>query len=175
VKPRVLRRAAASCLLGALVLTACVGGSSTAAVRLPPGQVAAATALTYERFEGGTTSLDAYAGRPVVLNFFASWCVPCITEMPDFEAAHQLLGDRVAMVGINVMDRPADGEAVVARTGVTYDLGRDPEAALFNAFGTLGMPTTLFLRPDGTVAASHTGALTRRQLLDRIRTELGVS
>jgi thiol-disulfide isomerase/thioredoxin len=175
VKPSVIRRAAASCLLGAMVLAGCSSGSATGAARVPADQLTATLALPFERFDGGTTTLDAYTGRPVVLNFFASWCTTCVTEMPDFEAVHQELGDRIAMVGINVLDRPADGEAVAARTGVTYDLGRDPQASIFNGFGTLGMPTTIFLRADGTVAASHTGALNRRQLLDKIRTELGVT
>src|SRR5687768_1393784 len=55
---------------------------------------------TFTLLEGGSMSLGDLRGTPVVLNFFAEWCPPCVTEMPAFEAVHQELGDRVAFVGL---------------------------------------------------------------------------
>ena len=122
----------------------------------------------FERFDGSRASLADYRGRPVVVNFWASWCPPCVSEMPTFEQVHQRYRDRVAFLGVNLTDDPADAARLVARTGVTYDLARDPRGDAFRAFGGLGMPTTVFVSADGEVLATRTGDLSR-ELEDLVR------
>lgn len=101
----------------------------------------------------------ALRGRPVVLNFFASTCAPCVTEMPALEATHQALGDRVAFVGVAVNDRVEDALAMVEDTGVTYPVAADPSGELFTSAGFSFLPVTVILDADGEVAKRLTGAL----------------
>ena len=128
----------------------------------------------YDTPDGATTTLAAYAGRPLVVNFFASFCTPCITEMPEFEGVHQDLRDEVTFVGIAVQDRPDDAADIIERTGVTYDTGLDPDGRVFQAIGGVALPTTAVIRADGTIADVRTGAVSEGTLRDLIRDELGV-
>ncbi len=127
---------------------------------------------SFERFDGGTGSFTDYEGAPLVVNFFASWCTPCVDEMPEFERVHASLGDRVAFLGLNVTEQPASARALIARTGITYDTGRDPTGDLLRAFGGVAMPTTVFVRADGTVARVHAGKLDATELRRIIDEEL---
>jgi cytochrome c biogenesis protein CcmG/thiol:disulfide interchange protein DsbE len=130
--------------------------------------------IAYDTPDGGSTTLAAYAGTPVVLNFFASTCSPCITEMPEFEGVHQDLGADVTFVGIAVQDRPDDAADIVRRTGVTYDTGLDPDGTIFQAIGGVALPTTALIRADGSIATVRTGAVSEGKLRDLIRDDLGV-
>ena len=99
------------------------------------------------------------AGRPAVVNFFGAWCTPCVQEMPDFQEAFESWGDRVAFLGLSTNESPEDGQELVERTGVTYDTGRDPDGSIVTSFAAVNMPTTIFIRADGTILRSHTGRL----------------
>lgn len=118
----------------------------------------------FERFDGTAATLSDYRGRPLVVNFWASWCPPCVAEMPDFEAVHQQLGDQVAFLGVNLTDDPAAGDALARRTGVTYDLARDPNGQLFEAMGGFSMPTTFLVSAEGRIVEQRNGQLSRSQL-----------
>jgi thiol-disulfide isomerase/thioredoxin len=168
----------------ALVLAACAGGDSTVDIPDEAGDTgaddpAAAVGwslpdLEVDSFEGEPVSLSDYTGTPLVVNFWASWCPPCIAEMPDLEAVHQLADGRVTFVGINTQDTQERAGELVQQTGVTYDLVRDPDAALFQAFGVFAMPTTFYVDAAGNVVARHSGLLTRDALLDDLHGHLGV-
>jgi cytochrome c biogenesis protein CcmG/thiol:disulfide interchange protein DsbE len=128
------------------------GGGAAAAIELP-------------RLNGeGSVSLAAFLGRPVVVNFFASWCVPCRNEMRAFEAVSRELKDRVAFVGVNHLDDRQGALRMVAETGVRYPTGYDPEGRIAASYGLFGMPTTLFVAPDGRLLETYTGELSRDQL-----------
>ena len=156
-RPLVLTAAAA---LIVIVAGACGTGA---------GDDVQATDIEFELLDGGTTTVGAYLDRPLVLNFFASWCTPCITEMPALESVHQQRPD-VALVGLAVNDTPTRAREIVADTGVTYATGVDPNSAISNAYEILGMPTTLFIAPDGEVVYQHTGGLTFDQIADHLNT-----
>jgi thiol-disulfide isomerase/thioredoxin len=159
----------------ALVAAACSGaGDSTEA---PDGGVAASAqaqgdsipADTFETFAGETASLADYAGRPVVVNFWASWCPSCVAELSAaFRPAQQQLGEQVAFLGMNIQDERSRALELVAETGVLFDLAEDPEGALYTALGGLGMPFTVFVSADGQVLEVHNGPLTEGQLVDKI-------
>ncbi len=130
---------------------------------------------TFEHFDGRIVRLSDWAGTPMVVNFWASWCPPCVAEMSAaFEPVHQQLGDQVAFVGLNLQDDAEDAFGIVRQTRVTYDLGRDPTGELFSAFGGFGMPTTVFVDESGVVKETHTGPLTQGQLQQQIADSLGV-
>jgi len=110
------------------------------------------------------TVADLLESGPVVVNFWASWCAPCIQEMPEFEEVHLAYTDRVTFVGINVNDRPEDAADMIERTGITYLVGLDPDGAYAEAAGALSMPTTLVFATDGTVAETTLGAMSGEEL-----------
>jgi cytochrome c biogenesis protein CcmG, thiol:disulfide interchange protein DsbE len=126
--------------------------------------------FAYERLEGGASVdfEDFRDGRPAVINFFAEWCPPCVAEMPSFEDAYQEHGDEVAFLGLSYNESAEDGAALVERTGVTYETGRDPAGDIITAFSGLGMPTTVFIAADGTIVTSHTGAITPSELEEEL-------
>jgi peroxiredoxin len=126
-------------------------------------------------FQGRPVRLADFRGRPVVLNFWASWCPPCLAEMPEFQRVHQRLGDRVAFLGVNQRDQLQAAEQLARSSGVTYPLAVDPAGRAFDAFGGLGMPTTVLIGADGTVADIFAGQLDETLLRERIRKALGVS
>jgi cytochrome c biogenesis protein CcmG, thiol:disulfide interchange protein DsbE len=130
----------------------------------------AAPNFTFEALEGGDeVEFDEYRdGRPALINFFARSCVPCVTEMPDLEAVHQEFGDDVAFVGLSYQESVEDAQDLVDRTGVTYEIGRDPSGEIITAYEGFGLPTTIFVTADGTI----TNAYTRKMQPDEMQREL---
>lgn len=176
-------RLVALATVAALALAACGGGpqdaeSSGAGAGSVTGPTPASgepvPGVLVEAFDGSTVSLTDYAGTPMVVNFWASWCPPCVAEMPDLESVHQQAGDRVAFVGVNTQDTIENATRLADETGVTYDLVRDPDTELFRGFGVFGMPSTFYVDADGIIVERHTGLLTRDALVDDLREHLGV-
>ena len=121
-----------------------------------------------EGFDGGTVRLADFAGQPLVVNFWASWCVPCLAELPGFERVHQQHQGEVAFLGVNLADDPAAAEAVLDQTGISYPVARDPDGSAFEAFQGFGMPTTVFISPEGAIVELYTGELSAEALAERI-------
>ncbi len=129
-------------------------------------------------FTGGTLSSAALAGKPTVLNFYASWCGVCNREMPDFQAVHIALGQGVNFVGVNPQSNDSDSSQaeMVARTGVTYPTVRDRNDDLLRLFNTSGaLPTTLFIDASGKVVNVHNGGLDQVSLKSALQQYLGVA
>ncbi|MDH3301325.1 MAG: TlpA family protein disulfide reductase [Acidimicrobiia bacterium] len=124
--------------------------------------------LAFTTGDGGSGSLSDYGGRPLVVNFFASWCPPCRAELPDFETVHQELGDRVTFVGVNQDFTEATWRAFVAESKVSYDTVFQPNSDIWNELGTGAMPTTAFISPDGEVVHLWAGLLTDDKLIELI-------
>ena len=125
--------------------------------------------LTFDTFEGDVAAFSDFEGQPVVLNFWASWCPACVAEMPDFEIVSQGFGDDVVFLGLDTQETSIDGaNALVHSTGVTYQLGLDPDGALFRRFGGVGMPTTVFIDAEGRVVDVISGAIFAEDLENKI-------
>ncbi|MHB8671143.1 MAG: TlpA family protein disulfide reductase [Acidimicrobiales bacterium] len=118
-------------------------------------------------------ALDALAGhgRPLLVNFWSSTCIPCRKEMPTLEAAYRRAGGRVGFVGVDEEDERAPAQRLMAATGVTYASGYDRDGALSGKWGLVGLPTTVVLGADGVVAGRVLGPLDRAGL-DRILAKL---
>ena len=136
---------------------------------------APAPGATFAELHGGLGSLAALRGKPVVVNFFGSWCVPCVRETPALQKAHTELGSKVTFLGLAVTDSQANASAFVQRSGVTYEVGRDPTGSIAESFDVVSYPSTLLLAADGTIVARHTGALTTASLLALVRSHLGIT
>jgi thiol-disulfide isomerase/thioredoxin len=131
--------------------------------------------LALPRLEGeGRVELASFGGRPIVINFFASWCPNCVAEMPDFERVHQELGDRVGFLGISQQDAPRLSVELAHETGITYPAGVDERGEFFTAIGGRAMPTTVFVRAGGEIAFVQVGALDADGLRDAIGRYLDV-
>lgn len=114
--------------------------------------------------DGGLGTFADFAGTPVVVNFFASWCEPCRAELPDFAAVRAELGDEVTFVGVNVRDSEDDARRLLEETGVDFVVARDPSGSLSEAFGVINMPSTFFLDAGGRIVSSRPGTLSADDL-----------
>jgi cytochrome c biogenesis protein CcmG, thiol:disulfide interchange protein DsbE len=135
--------------------------------RVPATQRDPLPELTLAGFGGDDVplvDLTSYRGTPLVVNFWASWCAPCVREMPDFQRFADEMSDRVPLLGVNVQDAPANAQAFVDELDITYDLATDPAGELYAAVGGYGMPTTLFVDAEGTIVYRHTGPLDTEEL-----------
>jgi cytochrome c biogenesis protein CcmG/thiol:disulfide interchange protein DsbE len=146
--------------------------ASTAVQTYPPGT--SARALRLPGLDGPEVDLAALRGRPVVVNFWATWCEPCVREFPLLRAAaaaHKT--DRLAVVGVLTGDRPGAARDFVRAHHATWPVALDPEATTASAWGAVGLPHTWFVRPDGTLASHQLGELTQasldRQLAEILR------
>ena len=112
-------------------------------------------------------TLAAAPGRPVVLTFFASWCAPCVAELPLLEKLAR--AGTADVVGVDEMDQRPDGQDLVRRTGVTFPSGFDHDGSVGQRYAIDGLPINVFIAPDGRVVAYHRGQLDRGQLDDLMR------
>lgn len=124
-----------------------------------------------EFLDGGTQQLAELAGvgTPVVLNFWASTCIPCLNEMPALEEVSNELDGQVTFLGVAVADGEDAANEMVERTGVTYRNARDPRSEIFAVYGGIALPRTVLITGDGTVVETHSGELDAdgiRDLLD---------
>jgi len=131
-------------------------------------------AAVFTTFDDETVPLTSLRGTPVLVNFFASTCTPCIKEMPALEAVHKDLGDQVTFLGLATQDRPEEALALVQRTGVTYRTAQDPDGSVITALGGLVLPTTVLLDASGEIVATHTGELSEAELRSLIADTFGI-
>jgi cytochrome c biogenesis protein CcmG/thiol:disulfide interchange protein DsbE len=131
-----------------------------------------APGFTLPSLHGGTpVDLDALGKdrhRPVVLNFFASWCGPCQKETPLLARtadAEQAKGSSIQFVGVDVADPPANAIAFVKQSGLDYPIGADSELRVTSGlYGLDGEPNTFFVNGSGTVIGHQIGALDQSEL-----------
>ena len=163
--------AAAMVAIGLVAAVVFAGGDTDTTPVNTSGDSAAEFALP--NFEGETVRLSDFRGQGVVVNYWASWCLPCLAELPGFEQVYQRHRGEVAFLGINLADDPSSALSVVADTGITYPLAVDADGVTFNAFGGYAMPTTVFISADGEVLELRGGELTAEELEARIETYFG--
>lgn len=114
---------------------------------------------------GETLALEDFLSeRPLVVNFWASWCVPCRREAPLLEAAWQRHRGRVQFIGVNFQDQEAEALKFIEEFGQSFPSGADPRGEVGVAFGLFGVPTTYFIRPDGMIRAQKVGELSEEEL-----------
>ena len=107
---------------------------------------------------GGTFTLRSLRGKPVVLNFWASWCVPCREETPLLVRLHRVYGPRgVQFVGLDTEDQVAGARAFVAQHHVDYLVARLEDERVIDAYSVPGLPTTVFIGADGIVTGKVVG------------------
>ena len=124
-----------------------------------------APSFTLKLLDGKDFNFADYKGKPVLINFFASWCLPCREEMPVLEKIVQQYGSKgVVFLGIAIDDTEEKMKDFVAKYGVTFPVGLDKTATIQKSFGIYGIPTTYFIDKQGVINYSHSGSVTEELL-----------
>jgi cytochrome c biogenesis protein CcmG/thiol:disulfide interchange protein DsbE len=121
----------------------------------------------------GRISLADFRGQVVVVNFFASWCEPCTLEAADLQRAwRKVEGHHVTFLGVAIQDQYREAQAFLNKYGVTYPAAFDRDGTVSEAYRLTGIPTTVFVDPQGRMAGRHSGIFVGDQgiaaLLERI-------
>ncbi len=118
--------------------------------------------------EGNAVRLSDFFGKPIVLNFWASWCGPCKMEMPDFNEKYLELGDDVHFLMVNMTDGAqetlASATAFVEQSGYAFPVYYDTEQIAAYTYGVYSLPTTYFIDAEGYAVAYGMGALSMEDL-----------
>lgn len=124
--------------------------------------------ITVYDAEGRAAKLSDFRGKPVVLNFWASWCGPCKSEMPAFEQIYGKYGQQIHFLMVNITDgyqeTQENASAFIAQQGYSFPVYYDMGAVGAGLFGIHSLPTTFFLNAEGNLVAHATGALNEANL-----------
>ncbi len=172
-----------------VVLTGCTGDERSPGVAAPPsvtdvvtdlppcpeqtaGSAAGGTlpGLALDCLGGGSLDLALAPGTPTVLNLWASWCGPCRTELPFVEQLADTAGDRVRVIGVSSQDGVPQATSFAADAGLTFPSAFDADGELAAGLGLKGLPHSVFLAADGSVAHVEVGAV---ESFDELRALVG--
>ena len=153
-------------LAAILALGAVAATSGTAASPAPQASDQPAPAFTLPALGGssGQVTLAGYAGRPVIINFFASWCVPCRQETPLLARYYRSAHGTVNLLGIDSNDSQAAAVTFTRQAGVSYPLAYDPVAKTAGAFRVAELPQTFFLNARHQIVDRVFGGVTAAEL-----------
>lgn len=158
-----MRFAAVSVVTALLAFSAC-GGSTDALPEESPGPGAIVDG-SVERF---SQTLAEMRGRPIVVNFWATWCEPCKDEMPRLVAAARTYRGRVHFLGVDVQDDPTAAARFADAYRMPFPSMTDPQRAIVRDQKILGLPVTQFYRADGELAFVHSGEIQSDELEEKI-------
>ena len=145
---------------------------------MPAGEEAASAAPDFTAYDvqGNGHKLSDFRGKPVILNFWASWCGPCKQEMPDLQKAYEEYGQQIHFVIVNLTDGTQDtkekASAFIATSGYTFPVYYDQKLSGAAAYGVSSIPFTIFIDADGNMVAYYIGAMSERILQAGIHTLL---
>ena len=107
---------------------------------------------------------DLYKDKPLYVNFWASWCPPCVKELPHIESLYQKYGDRVAFAAVSVDEHSEDAQALAQKSGLTLPVYTGNNAELSRNYGLDAIPVSLLIGKDGKILAKTVGGMTEKQL-----------
>ena len=157
-------------LLAVLMLCGCGNGSTATepTVTDPTTSEKAAPDFTMYTLDGQKVKLSEFKGKPTILNFWASWCGPCKSEMPDLEEAYKTYGDRLNFVLVNLTDGKSetleDASSFIQTMGYTFPVFYDMDLDGATAYGVNSIPLTIFINASGEMVAYYTGAMSKEVL-----------
>ena len=145
----------------ALVILSLVAATAGAGELSPaPVSASAPVELGLPDLEGRERGLEEFRGKVVLVNFWASWCTPCIQEMPSIQRLAELMRDRpFAVIGVNVAERERRAKAMAERLGIGFPVLLDREGEVFHRWGGTVLPTTYVLDGAGVVRYVGRGPL----------------
>jgi thiol-disulfide isomerase/thioredoxin len=140
-------------LLGILILTA------GASVRRPPNVGEPVEDIRFQGIEQSQMTLSQFRGQVVLLNFWATWCVPCKDEMPLLQKYFEVRQGKMVVIGVNSQESEADVKTYMYSNNITFPIALDASGELSRKFIIQGYPTTYFIDASGVIRAEHIGAL----------------
>lgn len=124
--------------------------------------------------DGNEVNFLDYVGKPIVLNFWASWCPPCKAEMPDFEEMYKEVGDDITFMMVDLVDQEggreteSDGRKFIEEEGFTFPVYFDINQEAAITYGITSIPTTIFIDSEGNIVANAKGAINKDILIQGI-------
>lgn len=153
-------------LLAAAVLAAATGtGLANVHYGAPPPDFSIPTAR-------GAQPLSELRGKPVIINFWASWCPPCTDELPYFERASRTYGDRIRIVTIDWNEAPGVARGYLKSHGLDLPLIEDPQSKIYAAYSLTEVPDTVVLDASGAVTYVSVGGLSWNELQTAVEAAL---
>jgi thiol-disulfide isomerase/thioredoxin len=153
--------AAAAVVLAVIAVVSVTGGGTPR----PAPPAAKNFTLAELGHRGQVVSLAGFAGRPLIVNFFASWCPPCKRETPLLAKFYRDAKGSVMVIGVDANDEAGPAEQFLRRAGVSYPIGFDPlPASVTTSYGVYGLPQTFFVNSKHRIVKHVFGALTLNQL-----------
>lgn len=154
-----------------LLLAALAGGcasdnpKTTAAAPTAAAQAAqAAPDFSFTYLDGTKSNLSELRGKPVFLNFWATWCPPCVGEMPHFNSVYPRYKDKINFLAISLDDSMQEANAFMQQKGYSFPAGYGNVNDIVGKYEIQGIPTSLLLDANGNVIASKVGAMTEAEL-----------
>lgn len=138
-----------------------------AAAQALPGQPAPDFTLT--GLDGRPVSLADYRGKVVLVNFWATWCPTCVTEMPDYEQVYRQFSPDFVVLGVNLQESPAQVEKYAAGLGLSFPVLLDADGQVTNRqYRVTGMPGSFIINRDGVIFYRHAGPMPAQTLLNKL-------
>jgi cytochrome c biogenesis protein CcmG/thiol:disulfide interchange protein DsbE len=154
----------ALCVAGSLAGIAVASGGPSSGSARPADPAAPAFSVPALGHSGQRVSLGDYSGKPVIVNFFASWCVPCKQETPLLARFYHTEQAKVAVVGLDENDVLGNAMSFTHSDGVSYPVGWDPQLTAADAYGVSALPQTFFLNAEHRIVDRIFGAVTLASL-----------
>jgi thiol-disulfide isomerase/thioredoxin len=164
---KVVTASVAVFVLAAVVISLISSGSPGSPPRSEP--VAPGFALSVLGAPGQHITLSQYQGKPLIVNFWASWCDPCQRETPLLASWYKQQHGRVILVGLDENDNTASALKFAHAKGVSYPVGVDPALTAANAYGVVALPQTFFLNAQHRIVDRVYGAVTQADLAKGVR------
>ncbi|GKU79583.1 redoxin domain-containing protein [Paenibacillus sp. L3-i20] len=118
---------------------------------------------------GGVKGLDDYAGKPVIINFWGTFCEPCVREMPEFQRQYEKWEDRgLVILAINLSEDTLTVNNFLNRFDLTYPILRDVNRKTERSYSLRQYPTTFFVKPDGTLMEVVVGGMLEKDINERV-------
>lgn len=161
-------------LVAAVWLRSLPAGAASALV--PWGASPASPSIDLLHTDGSPFALHQLRGKVVLVNFWATWCEPCVAEMPSLQRLRERLGtERFEVLGVNFREGPARIDAFVKKAGIAFPVVRDTDGAVARAWGARVFPSSYVVDPEGRIRYVLTGEAdwTRAELVSTIAALLG--
>ncbi len=125
--------------------------------------------FTIETFDGPSLKVETLTGKPLVINFWGSWCGPCRFEAPDLESAYRDFKRKVNFVGVAVQDSEQGARKFLRDFKITYPNGLDKDDSIMRAYQVYGVPMTVVYDKSGKMHYRHVGGITKSLLSEKLR------
>jgi peroxiredoxin len=128
--------------------------------------------FTLQSLSGRNVTLSRLRGKPVVLNFWATWCPPCRSEMPDLQLIQEKVGQNIHIIGITQKEPEEDVHAFLQENGYSWTFLHDGSGDVAATYGVRAYPTTVVINAEGRITGVHVGMMELPQMVELIKTAL---